>query len=263
MKFAKSDRAIRRATVCLWSCSVAGLLVVTPGFADNGSFLQSTFVAAKPDSSRYDGKDLAFQLTLGQDLTPRLGWFASYQANEFVPADGGGLLKQRAFDLGANVYWGKLGPVRTYSPAALGIVDSQLGDERRRAPSASLGLGYTVPIPWVPNLQVVNEFRGRYSHGNPYASEEGTLDAFGALGLKYNFSAAPQARKHPPYLGATPPVSTAALATVGEETARRPAPVSKNRTNQPDVDEDTVNDSLDRCPNTVYGVRVDADGCAI
>lgn len=263
MNSARTMRAGRCAFAYLRCIAALGCLTASPAMAGEGSFLQSTFAFAKPDSNRYEGKDLAFQLTLGQDLTPRLGWFASYQANEFLPAEGGGLLKQRAFDLGTNIYWGNFGSVRAYSPAAFGMVDSRLGDERQRSPSASLGVGYTLPIPWAPNLQVVNEVRGRYSYGNPYASNEGTLDAFGALGLKYSFSAAPPPRKSPPYIGAPSPVIAPPTDLASENANTRSLTVAKNKSNLPDADEDGVKDSLDRCPNSVFGVQVDTDGCTI
>lgn len=228
------------------------------------TYFQPSFSAVLPDRNRFEGSDVSFQIVLGQQLTPRIGWFANYMADEFRPREGGGLLRQRAFDLGASFNWGQIGPVTPYSPASLGIVDSSLGSERHRAPSASLGIGYAVQLPW-EKFQLTNEFRGRYSRGSVYNNDESVVDALGTVGLRYTFKPDSLVRTRTATAG--PFGGPAALAAQSDG-----SPVVSSNTTYaapsmpamfPDADMDRVPDGQDRCPNTVASVKVDVDGCVV
>lgn len=228
------------------------------------TYFQPSFSAVLPDRNRFDGSDVSFQIVLGQQLTPRIGWFANYMADEFRPREGAGLLRQRAFDLGANFNWGHIGPVTPYSPASLGLVDSSLGSERHRAPSASLGIGYAVQLPW-EKFQLTNEFRGRYSRGSVYNNDETVLDALGTVGLRYTFKPDPLVRARTSTTG--PFAGPAAMATQSGGNgmaSSNPSPSGPSTPAKfPDADLDRVADGQDRCPNSVASVKVDEDGCVI
>lgn len=241
------------------------LLCLSPSLVTaTETYFQPSLSAALPDRNRFEGSDVSFQIVLGQQLTPRIGWFANYMADEFRPRDGGGLLRQRAFDLGANFIWGHVGPVTPYSPASLGLVDSSLGSERHRAPSASLGIGYAVQLPW-EKFQLTNEFRGRYSRGSVYNNDDAVVDALGTVGLRYTFKpdslVRTRAAKSGPFAG-----SAALTAQSGRDSAAASPPsyaAVPASSNFPDADLDRVADSQDRCPNTVASVKVDEDGCVV
>jgi OmpA-OmpF porin, OOP family len=77
-------------------------------------------------------------------------------------------------------------------------------------------------------------------------------DVYAGLGLRFNFGATKAAPPPPP--APTPPPAAVAPA---------PAPTPAAPPSPADTDGDGVLDPQDRCPNTVAGAKVDANGCEI
>jgi len=217
------------------------LLAPLAGQADEGDwYVSPSIVYFDDDGARLiDDAFGGLQIQVGREMSERflLEGLLGYHDIDGFPG-------QEHLELGFNVIR-KFRPDSLFSPYAIGGVgllsaDVGLPDfggvpaagETSTSAVATAGLGTQINFgdsPW--SLRAEYRLRHAFSDG-------GLTDQIGSIGIQYSFgsTSAPSA-----------PVAT------GEPEPARPM----------DSDHDGVTDDRDKCPGTVAGARVDANGCEI
>jgi hypothetical protein len=252
--------------------STMALLVPIPAMADNW-FIAPEYSYTWPDDWAFKGDDQGVGISGGRQYSDGAEIELSYSVNELIPRTTPGLLKQRLLTLGGR--WNLNGTEGNgpFAGISVGAARAKLNGESETLPLASLGAGYTLELPFIKNLQLQNEIRGRYLYDDDrLTGDKNLLDAQALVKVRYLTPAAPSnddqiikddGRWAPVGSPADPNRETSLKSTCGRLSRGTEEYVSYDCAAFEDKDRDGVRDADDRCPSTIPRVNVDGDGCMI
>jgi len=238
--------------------------VATAGAPVGSWFVSPEAVAVLPDSHFRADDEIGLRFGLGRVLTEQWDAELAWAHNRFGAANSNpsGELRLDIGELAVARVFQRSESINPFIEAGVGFQSSHYDNARSATdPTVRLGAGLLADVVRFgsSSLQLRADAGGRIDT----AAGNGTrLDPYIGVGLRWNFGApTPPAAAivAPPLPPPPPPPSQAPVAqapTPSPPPAAPPIPA-------PDSDHDGVPDSLDRCPDTPPGDRVDRDGCSL
>lgn len=233
---------------------------------DNYVYFGGFYLSA--DKNRTGGKQqdsAGYSVAVGHRLSERL-WIEGQYFGDTIETGRAGLTDFYQNGFGADLKYGFGNPADfnpyilagaggVYNDTATGVygpTDKGYNADRLNA-YGNIGIGFTKAILGYQNLRLRGEIRGIYD-----GFREGQTDVRASLGLEVGLSRP----KAPEVIIREVPVEKIVIKEVPVERVvikEVPAPVIVDG----DDDGDGVPNSRDKCPNTLRGARVDANGCVI
>ncbi|MGH8444219.1 MAG: hypothetical protein ACREVL_03080 [Solimonas sp.] len=244
------------------------------GAEAGGWYVAPDYTFTLPDSDLFHGTSSSLGISFGKRFLSGPDLEVSYGEQELSLDDKLGTLKRN--DLLFGTRW-RIDPEipGLFLMAGLGAARVDHQHDTYLAPTAYAGIGYSIAIPGLPNFDMLNEARFRYTRDKEFPG--GKKDAGdGQAVIKVRYST-PLATPSPaPAAAVTGPAGTSAGADVAatgrtvslRETCKSLAPgnsayASYRCETFEDADVDGIPDSQDLCGNTIAGVAVDNDGCMV
>jgi OOP family OmpA-OmpF porin len=242
------------------SCGLGTAAVATAGAPVGSWFVSPELLAVLPDSHFRADDEIGFRFGLGRVLTEQWDAELAWAHNRFGAANANpsGELRFDVGELAVARVFQRSASINPFIEAGVGFETSHYDNARSATdPTARLGAGLLADVVRFgsSSLQLRADAGGRIDT----AAGNGTrLDPYVGVGVRWNFGApSPAAALIAPPPPAPPPPPPLAQAPAP------PPPPAAPPVAPLDSDHDGVPDSLDRCPNTPPGDRVDSVGCSL
>ncbi|HTP40007.1 MAG TPA: OmpA family protein [Steroidobacteraceae bacterium] len=247
--------------VALAAAALLGSSLAHAGANVGSIYLSPELLWVNPDNQLSDAKDhTGFRAAVGAVLNQNWDLEAGY-SNTLHSGDsaGRGDLSFRGMDITLNRVFLRNSRVNPFLGAGVTLISTDFHGTSYESsrPGAKVGGGVLVDLFGNDRslLQLVGELGARFDNLKGYGGE---TEEYAALGLRLSLggnSAAPLPVAAPP---APAPVPVVAPPPPPVAAAPPPPPAPPV-----DTDGDGVPDSVDRCPNTPRGDKVDAYGCGL
>jgi OOP family OmpA-OmpF porin len=225
------------------TATLAGASSAMAGAEVGSWYLAPQAVYVDPDSDYHADEAIGASLSIGKVLSKQWDADLGYVDTRHDVAGGGNKLKLN----GPSIYFNRVflrdRAVNPYIGAGLNLIYSRENGIGAGDRDIGLGIKAGVLADLTQNgaLQLSAEIGKRSAHFN-----DELMDVFAGVGLRFNFGA---------------PAKAAPV--VAQAPVPAPAPVPATPPPPADTDHDGVIDSIDQCPNTVAGAKVDGRGCEL
>lgn len=239
------------AGVTMALSAVASTQALAASGAENGYFVPSlSFI--KADSDRAADNDFGVMLGLGKQLSEKWNLELSLAADNLDLEAGGDSYKQRGVQLDGLYFFDRSMSFSPYAVVGAGLLRTKIANDGDHNAMVNAGAGVMHSLT-DSGINLRGDVRYRLDDDDRMAGVNRFGDWMVNIGLVV------------PFGGKSAPVAAVAAApVVAKVVAPAPAPaVAKPEPVDGDSDHDGVKDSVDSCPSTPHGAKVDARGCEL
>lgn len=257
---------------CMLLAPRGGLADGSPA-PDNRVYV-SAMISRALSGNQSSGRSVGFSLSLGKPITDRFGLELNFQRYKIqMDSDHGGFgVDEKTYGLNGLFYLHRGTRWTPYLEFGAGRVDSAFdaGGGSGSGSYLDVGAGFFWNID--AHLSVRGDLRlNRLSNGVGTAAGSSAMEyPVASFGIATQFGESPGARSLPTQSSPPPPPPAPrdsdddGVPDSVDQCPGTPAGVRVDRHGCPiDTDGDGVADNLDQCPNTPHGVKVDARGCPV
>lgn len=239
------------AGVTMALSAVAAPQALAASGAENGYFVPSLSYI-KADSDRAADNDFGVMLGLGKQLSEKWNLELSLAADNLDLEAGGDSYKQRGVQLDGLYFFDRSMSFSPYAVVGAGLLRTKIANDGDNNAMVNAGVGVMHSLT-DSGINLRGDVRYRLDDDDRMAGVNRFGDWMVNVGLVV------------PFGGKSAPVAAVAAApVVAKVVTPAPAPVvAKSEPVDGDSDHDGVKDSVDSCPNTPHGAKVDAKGCEL
>lgn len=224
--------------------------------ADGDAYFVPAISYIKADSDRKADDDVNVMLGVGKQLSERWNLEFNFVADNLHLEAGGDKFRQRGVQVDGLYFFDRSMTLSPYAVIGAGVLRTRIDGDSDSNAMANAGVGVMHSLT-DSGISLRGDVRYRLDNDDRFDGVNRFGDWLVNVGLLLPFGGKSAAAP----VAAAP---AAAPAPVAAAPAPAPAPVvAKSEPVDGDSDHDGVKDSVDSCPNTAHGVKVDAKGCEL